>query len=277
MDYQNAKPLILIGADNGKLCLPIETRECKWGEPVAINTRLGWSVHGNQYQTKVNQSTVHHSFHVCTCNNENDLHSIVEKFFAIENFGIERPIKMPESVDSARARRLLEETTIRVEGRFRTELLWRVDNVTMPNSLPMVRRRLLYLVRKIASNPDLAINLHSQIASYIENGYARKLSRTKPAMTYPRTWYFPVFAVTNPNKPDKIRMVWDAAAKVHGMSLNSVLLKGPDQLALLTQILWFRERRIAKFIQPTNMHNFREPDVLIMQVSSPLHKKSQRH
>ncbi|XP_058838120.1 uncharacterized protein LOC131693879 [Topomyia yanbarensis] len=41
-------------------------------------------------------------------------------------------------------------------------------------------------------------------------------------------------------------MVWDAAAKAFGVSLNSVLLKGPDQLcSLLTILLQFRERRVA--------------------------------
>ncbi|XP_055522669.1 uncharacterized protein LOC129716853 [Wyeomyia smithii] len=64
--------------------------------------------------------------------------------------------------------------------------------------------------------------------------------------TFCRVWYLPIFPVTNVNKPGKIRMVWDAAAASHGVTLNSFLLKGPDQLCDLFAILiQFREGRIA--------------------------------
>lgn len=58
------------------------------------------------------------------------------------------------------------------------------------------------------------------------------------------TWTLPIFAVTNPKKPDKVRLVWDAAAKVDNVSLNSVLLAGPDQLVSLSDILSrFQQRK----------------------------------
>lgn len=40
--------------------------------------------------------------------------------------------------------------------------------------------------------------------------------------------------------------MWDAAAKVDGIALNSVLLKGPDQLVSLPKVLFgFRENLVA--------------------------------
>lgn len=50
----------------------------------------------------------------------------------------------------------------------------------------------------------------------------------------------------NLNNPAKIRLVWDLVAEVNRVSLNSILLKGPDQLASLHTILYvFIEKCIA--------------------------------
>lgn len=61
---------------------------------------------------------------------------------------------------------------------------------------------------------------------------------------YPaRVWYLPLGAVRNPKKPG---LVWDAAATVKGISFNSMLLKGPDLLTTLLQVLFdFREFKVA--------------------------------
>ena len=58
--------------------------------------------------------------------------------------------------------------------------------------------------------------------------------------------YLPIFTVTNPNKPGKLRIVWDAAAASNGISLNDMLLKGPDLMEnLATILLRFREKQVA--------------------------------
>ena len=77
-------------------------------------------------------------------------------------------------------------------------------------------------------------------------GYIRRLSNEEMSKKHANDWYLPIFPVTNPNKPGKIRMVFDAAAKVNGVSLNSLLLAGPDLLAgLLAVLLKFREFRVG--------------------------------
>ncbi|XP_036347929.1 uncharacterized protein LOC118757311, partial [Rhagoletis pomonella] len=84
------------------------------------------------------------------------------------------------------------------------------------------------------------------IESYIAKGYARKLSPADAALSSSTTWYLPHFAVANPNKPGKLRLVFDAAAEVGGISLNTHLLKGPQDYKSLPSILFhFREGAVA--------------------------------
>ena len=46
------------------------------------------------------------------------------------------------------------------------------------------------------------------------------------------------FGIVNPNKPRKIRLVFDAAAKVEVVFLNSKLLKGSQQYKPLPSVLF---------------------------------------
>jgi len=60
------------------------------------------------------------------------------------------------------------------------------------------------------------------------------------------TWYLPHHPVTHPQKPDKVRVVFDCAATYTGKSLNSELLQGPDNTNTLVGVLiHFRQERIA--------------------------------
>lgn len=98
----------------------------------------------------------------------------------------------------------------------------------------------------MANDAHLAGALQQKISDYTAKGYIRKLSQNEVEQQSANAWYLPVFPVTNPNKPGKVRIVWDAAAKAHGISLNSVLLKGPDLLcSLLGILLRFRLHPIA--------------------------------
>ena len=54
------------------------------------------------------------------------------------------------------------------------------------------------------------------------------------------------FSTLNPNKPGKLRLVFDAAGRTDGTSLNDTLLRGPDLLNPLPAVLFiFRQDRIT--------------------------------
>ena len=51
------------------------------------------------------------------------------------------------------------------------------------------------------------------------------------------TWYLPPHPDFNEHKPNKIRIVFDAAAEHAGVSLNKALITGPDLLNNLAGVL----------------------------------------
>lgn len=128
-----------------------------------------------------------------------------------------------ESVDDQRANRILAETTRRIEsGRFETDLLWKHDYVEFPDSRPMAEKRMRCLERRLARDPPLYDQVRKQIADFQFKGYAHKATMKELNSFDPRrTWYLPLGVVINPKKPGKVRLIWDAAAKVDGISLNS--------------------------------------------------------
>ncbi|XP_068749292.1 uncharacterized protein [Montipora capricornis] len=80
----------------------------------------------------------------------------------------------------------------------------------------------------------------------IAEGHAPKLTIEEASITGFRTWYLRHFAVTNCNKPNKVRIVFDAAAEHKGTSLNKNLLPGPDYTnSLVDVLLRFREEKVA--------------------------------
>lgn len=68
-----------------------------------------------------------------------------------------------------------------------------------------------------------------------------------------------VWYLSHPKKPNKIRVVFDSSADVHGLSLNNVLLKGPDLTnSLLGVLMNIRKEDVAVtcFVQKM-LNNFR--------------------
>lgn len=63
----------------------------------------------------------------------------------------------------------------------------------------------------------------------MENMLSRGHAEVAPHMQQGQEcWYLPLFGVYHPRKLNKIRVVFDSSAPYGGVSLNQVLLTGPD-------------------------------------------------
>ncbi|XP_058839323.1 uncharacterized protein LOC131694831 [Topomyia yanbarensis] len=247
-DYELVQPQLLIGLDNLRLCVPLKLREGGPRDPIAAKCRLGWSIYGCIPGRSTSTAVV--NFHVgAVSDSDREMNEQLRDYFALENSGVTIPKATLEPEDEKRAKRILQETTRRTEGGigFEAGLLWNTDNPNFPDSYPMAVRRMMSLERRFEREPLLGEKVREQIAEYERKGYAHRANLAElTSVNANRTWYLPLGVVTNPKKPDKFRLIWDAAAKVGGVSFNSKLHKGPDLLTPLPQVLCqFRQFPVA--------------------------------
>ncbi|XP_036347873.1 uncharacterized protein LOC118757253, partial [Rhagoletis pomonella] len=90
----------------------------------------------------------------------------------------------------------------------------------------MAKKRLLNVENKMAKDPGYAKSYIAEINKYISKGYAQLLTDEESS------------------NPQKLRIVFDAAASVSNVSLNSVLMKGPERAQPLMSLM-FRQRPLA--------------------------------
>ena len=177
------------------------------------------------------------------------MHSAVELLWKQEHCGIlpKRDIAMSKEDEKSLVK--MEEETRLVEGKYEAPMLWKNDTVALPCNYGMARQRFGFLEKKLRADSELFKKYQSVIDGYLihDPPLARKLG-PEEARKCPtkRTWYLPTHPVTNPNKPEKIRVVNDAAAEYKGSSLNKALCTGPDLLNLLVGVLMrFRNGEVA--------------------------------
>ena len=247
MPYSFAKARLLIGLDNAKIGAPLDIVEDVNDDLMAARCRLGWAVFGRK---EVNEFEPNRLFHICDCalkiNIEKQMDALMKEYFSLDSVGISHTIKPLMSKEDERALNIMKNTTkyLPNEKRWQTGLLWKFDKINLPDSLPMAKRRLKCLETKMMKEPSLKRFLVDKISEYEAKGYVRKL-KPHEISSSGKSWYIPIFTVTNMNK-NKTRLVWDAAATVNDTSLNSFLLKGPDLLKSLSGILLrFRQKPVA--------------------------------
>ncbi|XP_073831625.1 uncharacterized protein [Musca autumnalis] len=238
--YKKVKPTILIGADNWNLAVPLKICEGPWDCPIATKTRLGWAVQGN---VNTNLKDYQVNIHLCECEgNYEKIHEALNRMYALES----SPSKTIHSTEDEKALSVLDATSKYIDGRFEVGLPWRSEEVTLPDSYGTAYKRAVCLRKKMDKDSDLKIKVTKEFNNLIEKGYARKLNEDEIGGSESRVWYLPIFITCNPNKPDRARLVWDAAAKTNGVSLNDFLLAGPDLLtSLLDILLTFRVGKVA--------------------------------
>ena len=230
---------ILIGANVPSVHIPLEVKKGEHSEPLAIKTIFGWTLFGSSGQPESL------SINKIVIKPEDDLHHCVQRIWDQDFMTNPSDRDEAPSIEDQRCYEKLESETTFADGKYQVPMLWKKD-ITLPNNRTVAEKRFDQLQNKLRREPNLQRLYNQKMTTYLDTGYARKMTPEEAATDHPRTWYLPHYGVFNPNKPGKIRLVWDAAAKFQGTSLNDALYTGPDLLNnMLGVLMRFRTHPFA--------------------------------
>jgi Pao retrotransposon peptidase/Protein of unknown function (DUF1759) len=249
--YERAQPEILIGLQHAELLVGDRMISGCNGQPIATKTRLGWLVFGQSasHMTATSMTTQRRGGVQLSIQREMrtdaELHDMVKSYFSTESFGVVPLNFALESQEEKRSKEIMIRTLKFRDGRYEIGLLWKSDDIRLPDSYGMAMKRLVSLEKSLSKTPNQLQWMNEHVTDLINKGYARKA--TPHDSKWPRVWYCPMFIVVNENKiPPKPRVVTDVAAYAHGHSLNSNLLKGPNAMTpMLKGLMRFRENKFA--------------------------------
>ena len=129
------------------------------------------------------------------------------------------------------------------EGCWCAPLPFREHRQLLPSNRTLALHRANLLTRGLLRDPNKKQHVMEFMKKILENSHAE----IAPPLSSPdeEHWYLPLFAVYHPKK-GSVRCVFDSSAQMNGISLNSVLLTGPDLVnGLLGILLRFRQFRVA--------------------------------
>ena len=148
------------------------------------------------------------------------------------------------SVEDREFLNLMEkEMKISACGNWTAPLPFRKDRPPLPNNKPMALKRAMILDSSLKKNEKKCQHFVTFMEKVIHSGAAEIAPDLKDGQ---EVWYLPLFGVYHPKKKDQIRGVFDSSAAFQGVSLNSVLLTGPNLTNNLVGVLLrFRKDAVA--------------------------------
>lgn len=230
---------LLIGSDVPEAFWVEEERRGRRGEPYAIRSLLGWSIIGPAGKCTP-QGAVNVNFQQSL-----SVEDQIEKLWSTDFPDMKFDCGVGMSQEDRRARTMMEDSITLENGHYKLGLPWRDRDIILPNNKPMALKRFEHLKRKLQKNEELYALYKSTMEGYIKEGYAERVPEAG-LKEERRVWYLPHHPVINPKKPNKVRIVFDCAAKFRGTSLNDNLLQGPDYMNSIVGVLMrFRQKPVA--------------------------------
>lgn len=152
--------------------------------------------------------------------------------------------------------KLKENITQKDSGHYEMPLPFKEERPKLPNNKACAMHRLNCLERRLKRDETYYQDYVKFMDDIISRGDAEKVPEDE--IDNSLAWYIPHHGIYHPQKPGKIRVVFDCSAKYQNTSLNDHLLTGPDLTNTLVGVLCrFRKGSIAVMCDVERMfHQF---------------------
>ncbi|XP_057686666.1 uncharacterized protein LOC130912537 [Corythoichthys intestinalis] len=233
---------LLIGYSCSKALAPRQVILGEEKEPFAVRTALGWSIVGptSFHNDTLNMSTVCHRVAIkeLPLVTPAEALKVLESDFKDDN----KDNKVASQDDILFLNTLKEGIYKNKQGHYEMPLPFK-ERPYLPDNKQMATVRLENLKTKLSKDQRYKEQYVQFMSEIIERNEAEEVhSEAKEG----EKWYIPHHGIYHPQKPNKLRVVFDASAKYKGNSLNDHLLSGPDLPNNLNGILIrFRRHQVA--------------------------------
>jgi hypothetical protein len=229
---------LLLGCDVAEVHRVQEQRFGGNKQPYANLTVFGWVLCGPTSKPRGMTSV--------NCSNASECH-INEQLKLLYNneFNDTSVESTTLSRDDHKALSIVSQDARIVNGHFEVPLPRKYER--LPNNFVDAQRRAAHLKGRLIRDPQLLSRYTELMQRHIEKGFLEPATTTTTDNTVNAIeWYMPHHPVFNPKKPDKLRIVFDCAARYKDCSLNDTLFQGPDLTSSLVAVLLrFRTNPVA--------------------------------
>ena len=222
---------ILIGNNVPQAYEPLDViKSTAEGAPFAVRTRVGWVIQGvplHKQYPGLNVLTMD------TDPSEQDLSDMMRNLYDHDLIDLHSD-EIGPSQDDLRWTSIVEKGIRKVNGHYEVPLPIKKEKIaTIPrNTRQLAVGRMKSLAAKLKRSAKYHTAYNTSMEEMIEKGYAEKARGTPE-----RSYYIPHFGVVDSRKPDKVRVVYDCAARLGGANLNDILYQGPDLTTPLLDVI----------------------------------------
>ena len=116
------------------------------------------------------------------------------------------------SAENVVANDCMSKSIVHKDGHHQLSLLWKNASVKSFDSMDIAKRRLESVKRRLERDDMLKTKYTQEMQRVLDKGYAEVVPEEERDSSN-RVSYIPHHPVLNPNKPDKVRIVYDGATK----------------------------------------------------------------